>query len=265
MGFDGWLLRICCKTVAALLLMMGAGWESGDAQQSENGGAAAMKAFEVASVRRAPDADPATGTWSLPNTNSFRATHVSLSLLMQLAYGVNKDQIANKPGWLEDDLFDVQARSENDVRLSREELRVPLQILLRERFHLRAHSETRTTQGFALLVAKGGAHLKPTSGAHFAGFRIHVGGGDMRGINWSMPQLARYLSDASGFVVADQTGITGSYDIDFTYNPDPDAANSTLPALDNALKQATGLSMRAEKVQTSMIVIDAVERSPTEN
>ena len=59
-------------------------------------------------IKPAPSqADPNTGSWSLPGISRFTATHVSLALLLQLAYGVDNSQIANKPDWLETNLYDV--------------------------------------------------------------------------------------------------------------------------------------------------------------
>ena len=40
-----------------------------------------------------------------------------------------------------------------------------LQALLEERFQLKFHREDRETQGFSLLVAKGGSKLKPAKAA----------------------------------------------------------------------------------------------------
>jgi uncharacterized protein (TIGR03435 family) len=79
-----------------------------------------------------------------------------------------------------------------------------------------------------------------------------------------MPQLAKYLTVAAGFPVVDQTGITGSYDIGFSYNPKPDA-DSTLPTLDVALKQATGLLLKPQTVPVETLVIDSVDKVPTAN
>lgn len=221
--------------------------------------------FEVASVRPSPpDADPQTGSWSLPGIGRFTATHVSLALLIKLAYGIDDSQIANKPGWLETNLYDVTAEPENGIKLSRDELRPRLQNLLRQRFHLITHTETRPVRGYALVVAKGGPDLTPTRAEHFPGWRFNVSSGHMRGANWTMPQLAIYLTPAAGFPVIDQTGITGSYDITFDYNPKPEA-ESDLPILDAALKQATGLMLKERKVPVETIVIDSVDKVPTEN
>lgn len=220
--------------------------------------------FEVASVRPAPQADPKNGSWSFPGISRFIATHVSLATLIQLAYDVEDIQIANKPDWLETNAYDIDARPEDGIKLSRDELRPRLQNLLRERFHLVVHTETRLLHGYALVIAKGGPHLTPTKAEHFPGWTTNVSPGQMRGVNWSMPQLAKYLSRPTGFPVVDQTGITGSYDIGFSYNPKPDV-DSNLPTLYTALEQATGLQLKEQKVSIETIVIDSVDKVPTEN
>lgn len=225
----------------------------------------AHPSFEVATVKPASaEADRNAGSWSIPGTGRFQATHVSLALLIQLAYGVDNNQLANKPGWLDTNLYDIDAKPEEGIRLTRDELKPRLQDLLHERFHLVAHTETRSSRGYALVVAKGGPHLVPTKGDHFPGFRSNVSSGQMRGLNWSMPQLASYLTPAAGFPVVDQTGITGSYDIAFSYNPKTDS-DGDLPSLNDALKAATGLLLKPQKVPVEVVVIDSVNKVPTAN
>jgi uncharacterized protein (TIGR03435 family) len=221
--------------------------------------------FEVATVKPAPpNADPSTGSWSPPGIGRFWATHVSLALLIHLAYGVDESQIANKRGWLETNLYDIDAKPEPGIQLSRDELRPRLQELLRQRFRLAVHTETRLTLGYALVVPKSGPRLIPSKADKFPGFRTNVSPGEMRGINWSMPQLAKYLTPAAGFPVVDQTGIPGNYDIGFSYNPNPDT-NSPLPALNEALTEATGLSLKPQKVPVEVLVIDSVNKVPAAN
>lgn len=121
--------------------------------------------FEVATVKLAPpQADPNTGSWSLPGIGRFTATHVPLALLLQLAYGVDNSQIANQPDWLETNLYDIVAKPEDGIQLTRDELKPRLQNLLHQRFHLVAHTETRLGRGYALVIAKGGPHLTPSKG-----------------------------------------------------------------------------------------------------
>jgi len=220
--------------------------------------------FAVASVKAAPGADPNSGSWSRPGGGLFTATHVSLTRLLQLAYNVDSSQIANRPEWSDVDLFDVVAKPEEGVAMTREELQPRLQQLLRERFHLVAHREMRPVRGYALSESPGGAHLRPTAGDHFPGFRINVSPGEMRGENWSMAAFAKYLTSAAGFPVVDETKLGGSYDIGFSYARDVDTA-SDLPSLEDALKRETGLLLKPEKVPVEVIVVDSVERHITEN
>jgi uncharacterized protein (TIGR03435 family) len=221
--------------------------------------------FEVASVRPAPpDADPQIGHWSRPGIGRFFAIHVPLTRLIQLGYGIDDSQIANKPDWMDTNLYDVDAKPKDGVSMTREELRPCLQALLQERFHLVAHMETRFGSGYALVVAKDGPHLKPASAGHFAGERHPVSTGQMHVYNCSIQQLAQYLTSAAGFPVTDRTGITGSYDVDFNYNPRPES-ESDLPSLDVALKQATGLLLKPRNVPVEVLVVDSVEKVPTAN
>jgi len=125
-------------------------------------------AFEVASVKPAPpDADPNNGYWSLPGIGRFTAHHLSLAHLIGLAYDIDVSQIDHAPSWLDVNLYDVEAKPEAGVKLSREELRPRLQALLQQRFRLVAHLGTNLVQGYALTVGKGGQHLTPTTGGAF--------------------------------------------------------------------------------------------------
>ena len=223
--------------------------------------------FAVATVRPAPGADASSGSWSPPGTGSFTATHVSLALLLQLAYGVDSSQIASKPGWFDTSLYDVRAKPEDGVSLTREELKPRLQDLLQQRFKLVAHIEMRPSRGYALVVAKGGPRLTATKGDQFPGYRINVSPGQIRGVNWSMPMLAKYLTSAAGFPVVDQTRLQGSYDIGFSYAPEnaPEQADDTLPPLSEALRQSTGLVLKSQMVPVETVVIDSAERVTPEN
>ena len=221
--------------------------------------------FEVASVRVSPpDVVPGSGHWSPPGKGRFTAVNVPFSLLLQLAYGIDPSQIAGKPDWMETDLYDIDAKPADGVSLTREELKPCLQSLLQERFHLVAHLETRQGSGYALVVAPGGPHLEPAAPGHVPDFRHPVTPGHMHVANCSMAQLAQHLIPAAGFPVVDQTGLTGSYDIDFDYNPKPRQL-SDLSTLDVALRQATGLLLKSQRVPVETLVIDSVEKVPTEN
>jgi uncharacterized protein (TIGR03435 family) len=223
----------------------------------------AQSTFEVAVVRPSKG-NPEDGFWSPPGVGKFTAHNVPLTRLLILAYGVNDEQIANKPSWLESDLFNLEAKPAAGIALNREELKPMLQALLQERFHLAIHTEDRATPGYALTVARGGPKLQPTKGTTFPGFRVHVNREQLNGLNWSMPFFAATLQQVSGRPVVDQTGLTGSYDIKVQFSPDL-SSDSPFPSLFTALDETLGLKLKPQKVAIKFLVIDHVDRTPTEN
>jgi len=98
-----------------------------------------------------------------------------------------------------------------------------------------------------------------------------------------MARLASNLSTQGYGPVQDETGLTGKYDIDLTWTPDkafaPGAVDATasaatppgadIPApeadLFTALRESLGLKLERRNVQVQFVVIDHIERIPTEN
>ncbi len=78
--------------------------------------------------------------------------------LIAAAYSVRATQVSG-PAWLSDQGFDIEAKLPDGT--PKEELNAMLQSLLEERFGLKAHRDTQTRQGFALVVGKNGPKLKP--------------------------------------------------------------------------------------------------------
>lgn len=227
-------------------------------------GAAGEPGFEVATVRLVAPASRADGFWSPPGIGKFMATSVSLPLLMQLAFGVTEAQMYGKEGWMETERYDVLGKPEGEVRLSREELKPRLRGLLRERFHLVSHCESRMVSGYELVAGRGGPKLTITKGDHFPGFRVNVSAGHVEGLNWTMRMLATALSGPAGRPVVDRTGLTGSYDVTLIYAADMEDASGG-PSVFTALRETLGLDMRAGKVPVEVLVIDHVDRVPGEN
>jgi uncharacterized protein (TIGR03435 family) len=220
--------------------------------------------FEAATIKPAASADPANGYWSRPGVDRFFAHSLSVQYLIQLAYEVEADQISGKTSWLDSDFYDVEAKPEEGIKLSRDELKPRLQNLLAERFHLAAHFETKMVRGYALVVAKGGPRLQPTKGDHFPGFRINTGAGHLEGLNWSMPYLASLLQRVTSLPVVDRTGIAGRYDINLEFAPDIDQ-DSGLPSVLTALPETLGLELKAQQVPMQVLVIDHIDRTPAAN
>ncbi len=133
-------------------------------------------AFDVASVKRDTKYSWVRRPWS-PNVdcgpiakcgvsgNRFVEMYASITDLIMDAYKVRRYQIANLPDWGDTgaEVYDVDAKAENVRTLPLDQARRMLQTLLADRFQLKVHHETRDLPVYALVVAKNGPKLVPST------------------------------------------------------------------------------------------------------
>jgi uncharacterized protein (TIGR03435 family) len=219
-------------------------------------------AFEVASVKPTPPGSLGYTSWSPFGTNRYAATNATLESLVQIGYGygVLIDQILGVEK-LGSEHYDVSVKAEDGVLLTLDQLQPRLQRLLAERFKLATHRAQKEYDGYALVVAKGGPRLKPTAGVSENGM-IYPGG--LRLMNITLASFAGFLRSPAGSPVIDKTGIRGNYDFTLTYARDGDT-DSPLPSLFTALQEQFGLRLERSKVPLEILVIDGVEKVPSEN
>ena len=213
--------------------------------------------FEVASIR-ATDIAPflGGGSGTVPPigvrtlANGLNATLATLRMLILSAYQLKDYQLVGGPGWMNSDRFDVSARATGDV--TPDIARRMMQNLLKDRFMLRAHLETRQTDAYALVLARTDGRLgprlqrtspeceatlearkkgtaPPTERPNFELIRkqtfcgMSMMGSSVSGAsNYSMGgvPLERLVTQISGEVrgpVVDRTGLTGLFDILLEY------------------------------------------------
>jgi len=101
-----------------------------------------------------------------------------LMLLVQQAYGVNKDRISGAPDWLNSERYDIEAKmdgaaAEEMKKLSADDMRNTrrrmLQALLADRFKLTLHKETKELPVYNLVIAKGGPKFQESKPDESAG------------------------------------------------------------------------------------------------
>lgn len=234
---------------------------SAQQNQAANTPQAPPSTFEVASIRPVP-ADQvgyvSTSPYGLPR---FWAKNFSITLLISLAYGMDTKYVIGQPKDLDSTVFDIEAKSQGDVPLDYKHLQPLLQKLLEQRFGLKLHRETRYESGFALVVANHGVKLKKAVKGERTAF---ITPDQLRGIDVPLTTIASLVSHAVHQPVVDKTGISGNYDVTLTYAPE-DSTDSSSPSIYTALKEQLGLELHAEKVPVEMLVIDSVNKMPTEN
>jgi uncharacterized protein (TIGR03435 family) len=239
--------------------------------------AAAGQSFDAASIRpAAPPIGRPRGNRVLGDGVDFQA--VTLKYLITFAYNVKDYQVAGPP-WLTDSHWEIVAKSAGPA--TRDEIAARMRTLLADRFHLQAHTETRDYAGLALFVAKGGPKLKPSAPdapeplSPTLIFRFG-GGGSIRSARMSIDALADRIAGLLGRPVFDDTGIAGDYDLSIEYapgesvsqtrgslGPPPPNPNPGVSIFTSV--QELGLKLESRKLQLPTIVIDKIEKTPTEN
>jgi uncharacterized protein (TIGR03435 family) len=167
------------------------------------------------------------------------------------------------PDWLGDDKFDIAAKQPGGA--AQDQMRAMLRSLLAERFGLVAHFESKSLSGYALIPGKKPPtlHEKPAN----VGVNTHSGGGRLNATNVSMADLAGLLSRQLDQPVQDQTGLSGVCDVSLEWSPDgqTDAAAGHASSIFTAIQEQLGLKLQPQKITVDVLVIDHIERVPTEN
>src|SRR5581483_7880362 len=182
--------------------------------------------------------------------------YVTLRRCIRSAYSIPDSRIIGAPAWADEDHFQIDAKAIGPAE--DEELMTMLQGLLADRFKLAIHKEHRPAQGYALSVNRGGIKLKPSSAAQPSVVAHH---GSLDATGYSMPELAKKLSDTLHVPIEDKTKLSGRYDFKLEWSPE---MISTGPTIFKAVQGQLGLSLQPKKISVELIVIDHVER-PTPN
>jgi uncharacterized protein (TIGR03435 family) len=91
------------------------------------------------------------------------------------------------------------------------------------------------------------------------------GVGAITGRRVTMAQLAESLTRVLRVFVRDETALAGKYYFAFRFAPENAAADSDLPPLTAALQENVGLKLEKRKGPVETLVVDHVEKTPTQN
>jgi uncharacterized protein (TIGR03435 family) len=243
---------------------------------------------------------PARGGPGTPDPGQITWSYASMKAMLLTAFDVKNYQITG-PAWLDAERYNIAVKVPGGA--TAEQVRVMWQNLLAQRFGLTVRHELKDFQVQELVIGKGGSRLKETSwdaatplppgppqrkngelvspgvvSTVFPGLNAHV-----HTVAMAQPisQLTTMLSNTLGHPVLDKTGLTGKYDfaIDYAINlssvqlpplpPGPggaaDTASDPEPDLAAAVQQQLGLALVAGKANLDVVVIDQINKLPTEN
>jgi bla regulator protein BlaR1 len=247
-------------------------------------------AFDVVSIKPAGPSRPplfiaeSLCTFSLGRFNCPGAT---VRGLVRLAFQapdapLQLSQIVGGPGWIATSQFDIRAtfaadQSESDVRKLVPAL---VRALLEDRFKLKAHADLRPFPVYALVKARKDGTLGPRLHASTTdcpsmpndapaglppprdGRRCFFGvirSGTITSGAITMDSLARNLTTfGADRVVVDRTGLSGMFELELRWSPDPAQASDD-PPLVTALQEQLGLKLEPRTERLAAVVIDSVE------
>ena len=195
-------------------------------------------------------------------------------VLVAQAYQVNYDRLVG-PDWIRTERYDIDAKFPPDAKS--DTLWPMLQNLLAERFKLVVHRDQTLAPVYALVVGKNGPKLqesaadstvraKSTCSRQGLQLTCKCQKMTMQGLTENLP---RWMSrDWFDLPIVDQTDLAGAYDFSVTWTP-TDRRDDTIDAgglsLFDAIQDQLGLKLEQRKAPVDRIVIDHIERIPTEN
>jgi uncharacterized protein (TIGR03435 family) len=216
-----------------------------------------------------------------------------MTFLVMTAYKISYFQLSG-PDWINSEMYDIVAKVPPGA--TKEQCSLMLQSLLAERFKLQIHREMKDLPTFSLVLAKNGPKLKLhveapqpadparppadvsgplktdpdgypvlSPGRHMANVAGH---NRLRIENKDLVWLVEELSGQLGRPVNDETGLKGQYDFALFWLSESflaTAGRDRGPDLIAAVQEQLGLKLEEKKGPVELIVIDHVEKTPTEN
>jgi uncharacterized protein (TIGR03435 family) len=239
----------------------------------------APPAFDVASIKASSQFSPENRvTWlSKIDTSpgSLTMRNVNLTMIVAWAYDVQRPQVAG-PAGMDSERYDIFAKTDRPA--AEGEMRRMLQTLLAERFKTALHREHRQMEAMAMMVPKGGHKMKQSQIEGLTQNRQDpVRGSIIEGA--ALADLANDMSRELEMPVVDMTGLKGRFDFTFNVKKYVEAVRSRLLAearpvsdsdarlmiMQDVMAGELGLRLESRTVSVDVVVIDHVEKSPTEN
>lgn len=222
----------------------------------------------------------------------MRIANVNLKAIIRFAYQLGEHQLVDAPEWTGRTKFDIAAVYPPNTDPARERFAM-LRTLLEDRFRLRSHRETREVAVYRIVLDRAdgrlGSQLVPSSRDCARWFAegqpnwpvrksLVTPTGDRRPC--SLEGAPRFISGGTQPIsaladmlgvrlqrpVVDATGLSGNFDIDLQWTPDPALPPGVVDsgAMFTAIREQLGLRLQPARAPLDVLVIDSVER-PTPN
>ncbi len=207
---------------------------------------------------------------------TFQASNISLDWLMVNAYGVLDNNVYGLPKWAEKARWDINAKVVDpgpkvpEGSLPSEEYtaryQYKIQAMLTDRFHVKAHTETRVLPTYELVLQPGPLRFTRSTPDEDSKSGTRSRNRNLTATSITLKTMAEYLARQVGRPVEDKTGLDGKYDFHLQWSSDDlsEAAKDTgatdrPPILTIALQEQLGLKLVPGKGPVEVLVVDSVE------
>ena len=237
--------------------------------------------FEVADLK--PSRPGETRKFRRLPGGRVEAEAISLQFLFFYGFMTTEDRVENLPKWLETDTYDLSAKAPSPD-LDTESLRTMLRSLLADRFGLKTHYEDRPRPVYVLTAPRHPPKLTESDGSVRSNCKSSAGDYGQTVLtcqNMTMAQFAMKIGDFAGSYfdhpVIDRTGLTGAYDFTISWtskrrylgdSPGGDSTAQDPPGgvtAFQAVEKLLGNKIESQKQPRPVLIIDHIERKPTEN
>ena len=216
-----------------------------------------------------------------PSSDGFHLQCIPLSAFLSYAYGYgafNDERVLGEPGWIKSAAYDIDAKVDAaDApafdQLGPRQKASMLQAVLKDRFRLSVHDETRDFPVYALVIAKGGSKLKksnPDDPLTKALPTLRMRGkGRLEAHHCAIQEMLAFLSPLQGRTIVDRTALTAKYEFTLSWAPDTmtteaPPADESRPSIFTAFQEQLGLKLESQKAPLDVLVVDHIEK-PSED
>lgn len=248
------------------------------AQSTSAPSASAPQRFEIADIHTSPHRTFPFLDGGALFGDRYAIHQATMVDLITTAYGLDPENVQGGPIWLETDRFDIIAKVAPGT--PKATLKLMLQSLLAERFHLVTHTGSKPMPAYVLTVAKD--KPKFTEGSGDVGCKYqppppNQPPGTISNIafacqNVTMETFAQDLHQwgGDGYItkpVVDSTGLQGgwNFDIKWTQKGQLAQAGSDGISLFDAVDKQLGLKLELQTAPRSVLLVDSVDQKPTAN
>jgi uncharacterized protein (TIGR03435 family) len=250
--------------------------------------ATSLPSFEIASIK--PDHSNADAMTIHTEPDRFIGANVNARFLIEFAFNLQRFQLSGGPGWINSENFDIDAKQDDreaaalQTRPASESLtqmRLMMQSLLADRFHLKVTHDTKQVTIYTLSVGKSGLKISETPHAPASAVSgpprqkgVYLAGpGHFVVKDSSISSFAAAISRQPEIntLVVDHTGLDAHYDFELQWTPadpiptaatsnaNPAAIDMAGPSLFTALEEQLGLKLAPSKGPMETVEIDSIE------